>query len=177
MDWIEAPEVEDVAREIIAENYPHLAGVDMRFVFNEKEPSSCGKALWGRARKITGLPAHLAGSDHDFFVLEIVYSVWKQLAPAKRKALVDHELAHFWRDEDEDGEEKLSLLPHDLEEFAAIVRRHGLWREDVKLMAEAIESAQTEMAFGVEDGVREVAAGLHGLLREHGATMTVKTDG
>ena len=27
---------------------------------------------------------------------------------------------------------KLSVKPHDLEEFSCIVRRHGLWREDIE---------------------------------------------
>jgi hypothetical protein len=64
-------------------------------------------------------------------------------------ALVDHELCHAWAlaDQDEDNDEadpvKLSLRPHDLEEFSCIVRRHGMWREDIEDFVEsAIKSKE-----------------------------------
>jgi hypothetical protein len=65
--------------------------------------------------------------------------VWDVLPQKTKVALVDHELCHAWAEanqkEDDDGEAepvKLSMRPHDLEEFSCIVRRHGLWREDVE---------------------------------------------
>jgi hypothetical protein len=42
------------------------------------------------------------------------------------------------------------IAPHDVEEFAAIIRRHGLWKEDVKLFARAVRQCELPLFDGVE---------------------------
>jgi hypothetical protein len=137
-----APEVEDVARRLIDDFHPHLSTIRIDYVFASEPLKEKGKVVWGRAKKIGGLNAWLASetkfreaaTPEEFFVIEICKQTWQQLDEKSRRALTDHELSHL----DVDMETgKLSLLPHDLEEFNSIVRRYGLWRADVEFFIRA----------------------------------------
>lgn len=144
-----APEVKKIAEELIPKYHQHLLDFNVRieYVFSDKTPKSKGRETWGSCRKVSSLNAFLANAQDGtdpFFVIVISEPVWEILPHAARVALVDHELCHAWaeadQNEDDDGSDdpvKLSTKPHDLEEFACIVRRHGLWRDDVRSFVEA----------------------------------------
>lgn len=152
--YFESPEVKAIAEELIPQYHQHLIDfqVKLRYLFVNKTPKSGGKEVWGTCRKVSGINAYLEGgeSDEPFFVITISKDVWDILPPDKRIALVDHELCHAAaevkqakEEADVSGQEvdnqietdhpvKLSINPHDLEEFSCIVRRHGLWREEIE---------------------------------------------
>lgn len=145
MNYTLAPDVRDIAQDLIVNYHQHLMNVRVEYLFMDKTPVSKGKATWGRMRKVTGLSAFLAnltqkGPDYvegdepsefnePFFVMEISAEIWSQLNEKQRRALVDHELSHAWVDED--GE--LVTMGHDIEEFAGVIKRHGLWRPDLEM--------------------------------------------
>lgn len=150
-----APEVAAIARSIIEEHHTHLLSHDVRveFLFVEPTPKSKGKEVWGKAQKVTSLAAFLASPEPDdtdeankpFFAITIARAIWIWLKPAQRAALIDHELCHCWAEPDENGDVALSILAHDLEEFNAVVQRHGIWRGDVGRFAEVARDAQLRM--------------------------------
>lgn len=145
-----APEVEKIANELIPKYHQHLIdfNVRIRYVFVDKTPKAKGKETWGSCRKVSGLNAFLEGETPDgdpFFVITISEQIWDVLPDDKRIALVDHELCHAYAEvkqqkDDADGDSdmetdnpvKLSVKPHDVEEFGCIIRRHGLWHEDIR---------------------------------------------
>lgn len=139
--------LEAIARPLIDDHYPDLNDYSVRieFVWRDKAANSGGKVKLASARKVSGLNAFLSrepGADYgnDYFVLEVARDTWEPLSHRQRVALIDHELAHMGVKVDpETGEFKLVLIPHDLEEFTEIVRRHGLWRDEVKNLVEAAE--------------------------------------
>lgn len=153
--YFDAPEVAEIAEGLIAKYHQHLIdySVRIRYIFVDKTPNSQGKEVWGTCRKISGLNAYLEGENPDgdpFFVITISKDIWDILPPDKKLALVDHELCHAWAEVKQQKEEaesdsdletdnpvKLSVKPHDLEEFSCIVRRHGFWREDIEAFVEA----------------------------------------
>jgi len=141
-EYSPAPQVEDVARDLIDAHHSHLATVRIDYVFTTEQLKEKGKVVWGRAKKVTGLNAWLASEDRgydsespeEFFVIEIHRGTWLMIDEKSKRALVDHELHHL----DVDIEtSKLSIRPHDLEEFNAVVRRHGLWRDDIEFFIRA----------------------------------------
>lgn len=158
--FFEAPEVAAIAEELIPKYHQHLLdfSVRMRYLFVDKTPKSGGMEIWGTCRKISGLNAYLEGENPDgdpFFVITISKDIWDVLPQDSRIALVDHELCHAsaeakqQKDDGESNEDmetdnpvKLTIRPHDLEEFSCIVRRHGLWREQVKDFVEAALKAK-----------------------------------
>lgn len=136
--YSDAPEVREIADKLIPKHHPHLEGSRIDYVFRSKHSTNKGKIVGGKARKVTGLNAFLASSGRrgfhgtDLFVIEIAHDLWEQLPQEQRVALVDHELCHCFREvDDETGEWVLSILPHDLEEFAEVVKRHGIWSTDL----------------------------------------------
>lgn len=144
-----APEVERIAEKLIHEHHRHLEDVPIRYLWRDKAAVAKGNVVLGKARKIGGLNAHLAhyaaGADEppeevEFFVMEIGADWWKTLTQEQQVALVDHELSHFGVEipEQADKERKLVIRGHDLEEFAAVVERHGLWRPDVETFREVL---------------------------------------
>ena len=135
-----APDVRAIAEDLIPKYHQHLDGVRIEYVMGDKTPKHGGKETWGYVRKVSSLPAYLASDPADqkggdvapFFVMVISEPVWVNLMPDKRVALVDHELCHCGVEVDDEGNSKLVTIPHDLEEFTSIVRRYGLWREEVR---------------------------------------------
>jgi predicted metallopeptidase len=135
--YTDAPVVKEIAQGLIPQHHPHLEGARIEYVFRSKRLTSNGKIVAGKARKVTGLNAFLATKPPafgglPFFVIEIAQDVWDALPRPQQVALVDHELCHCFREIDDDtGEWELSIRPHDVEEFAEIVYRHGLWSQDL----------------------------------------------
>lgn len=146
INYTPAPEVETIANDLILRYHQHLIDYNVRieYVFVDKTPKSNGYEVWGTCKKISNLNAFLANSQSGsdpFFVITISEPVWEVLPQNARIALVDHELCHAWAEvkesEDDDESVKLSTNPHDLEEFTCIVRRHGLWRDNVQTFVDA----------------------------------------
>ena len=187
-----------IGAELMKEHHAHLLGVRVEFLFMDKTPKSKGRDVWGRAKKVSGLNAFLAlgpnvlpetyeDQPNDLFVIEISEEVWDHLKPAAKKALVDHELSHCEIQTDEEGGVSLAIVGHDVTEFEAIVRRHGLWNEGLQDFAGAAEQlsldAVDEAGAVVEEGggedgrfspeVTREARELHDM----GAEMTVVRGG
>jgi hypothetical protein len=138
----ESEEIAKIARDLIYDYHTDLAVARIRYLFRSETATSKGKEIWGKARKVSGLNAWLAGEESTyegteplpFFVIEISEPVWRKLDDKGKRALVDHELMHCDIDLDSG---KYNIVPHDLEEFNSIVRRHGLWRADVEFFVKA----------------------------------------
>lgn len=155
-----APAVAAIGRKLIDTVHTGLTDIRVEYVFRDPPATSKGRVRLGSARKVTGLAAYLAGESTEvasdegepFFVIEIAETEWANLDAKQRKALVDHELCHCRYDFDETKNEvKLSIVGHDLEEFVAVVDRHGLWRPDVEVFA-ASTSKFKQLELGEEGG-------------------------
>lgn len=147
------PAVGAIARELIVKHHEHLAGEDVRYVFRSEHAKDAGKAVLGKARKISGLNAFLTTGedDSDYFVIELAADIWAGLGAKERRALLDHELSHCRiKYAGDTGEPTLYIAPHDLEEFNDVVERHGLWRRDVKEFLDAA-SGQLRLLADAED--------------------------
>jgi hypothetical protein len=121
----------------------HLEGarIALAWKFNVK-PNRDGQLCLGKARKAADLDRALHEYD---FVIFLTRSAWDEMQSAQREALVDHELAHCEvvreKDgsvkEDEDGRTVYRIKRHDVEEFQAVIERHGLYKKDLEEFVEA----------------------------------------
>ena len=144
--FMKASDVNDIANEIIARHHPHLVGIPFYYVFHPKAKMEAKTHMvLAKASKLSGLPALLArnmlpqfdfgdSQDAECFVISVAFDAWEKLSASQRRALIDHELMHCGIDQDE----KLYLHPHDIEDFGDIMRRHGLWKPDLREFARAI---------------------------------------
>lgn len=150
-----APEAKALAEEKCLQWHPDLRDVRIEYVFCSDVEVIRGKDCLASARKVGGLNAFLASEQNEafelvspdgqtpeeFFCIRIWSEGWKQLTDAQRIALLDHELCHCYTFEDKDGNQRLGIAPHDLEEFKAVVERHGFWMPDVKEFADTCAEA------------------------------------
>ena len=156
-----AQPVERIAEQLIRRHHRHLLDVPIRYLFRDKAVVSRGRVVLGKARKVSGLAAHLVHlvrkdeppDQVEFFVIEIARDGWEGLTEAQRAALVDHELCHLGVDipDDATSDRKLVLRGHDLEEFAAVVERHGMWRPAIEDFRAAAQLTLEE-AMSIEGG-------------------------
>ncbi|GAB3429923.1 hypothetical protein GCM10027436_02490 [Actinophytocola sediminis] len=160
-EYWRAPEVAKIADGLIVKHHKDLNRTDVtiRYLFRDPPAKSRGRVVLGKARKISGLYAALVGLEHadrlgdepaDFFVVEIAHGPWVGMTERQRVALVDHELSHLDVELSEDDDRVLVTRGHDVEEFAAVVKRHGLWRESIAEFAAVAKSAQ--LAFPINAG-------------------------
>lgn len=116
-----------------------------------------GHLVLGKCVKVGDLQKEFA--DYDFIIL-LNREVWDDPAftVEKKRALIDHELCHCAPAKDKDGRLKYDernrqvfrTRKHDLEEFHAIVNRHGCYKRDLELFAEAlVQKRRTPLLEGV----------------------------
>lgn len=171
MEYQVASDVAKVAKPLIEKYHPQLKGVRIIYLFQTQRDKKTGaptmplvkkRPVLGLAKLVTGLNAFLVSgatrTDGDdiqpFFVILITKYAWEKLKQSQREALVDHELCHCGIGGDEG---KLTLLPHDLDEFNCIVQRHGAWEEGVEaFLNAAMESKQIAMTFEIPKSKRPV---------------------
>lgn len=145
-----APEVEEIARILIAKYHPHLADADLLYLFTDQRRKRCDRVRLGSASKMTSLQRFLASnsqsveSGHDFYLM-FDSNEWGQLTDHQMRALTEHELLHCcvyvksgfsWRrlgiDENKEDhiEWRYGLRGHTIEEFHEVIDRYGFWRGD-----------------------------------------------
>jgi hypothetical protein len=148
--WSPAPDAMEIAETLIEEHHPHLMDVAYRIVFRSRaRKHGKERVVLGTAEIISGRFAFFVMTDEEvakqaetfenpykMFWMEIASDTWEELTLDQRIALVDHELCHFGIHSDEDKDEpEMIIVPHDIEEFNDIARRHGLWKSDVETFA------------------------------------------
>lgn len=143
IDRVRDREVYDLLGDLIATHHvSDLAEAKIALLWRYAvSPDKDGHVELGKPRKVSA--RERAFHDHDF-VIALNHVVWHDiLTPPQRLALLDHELEHCGRAEKEDGSSTYYVRKHDLEEFNAIARRHGLWRESVEAFVKAALKKQS----------------------------------
>jgi len=116
-------------------------GLTVRYLWKAEGGRHHGANILGKCVKPSGLVRHFSGADFVIWLAADHLRAHNGGAPATRfqiEACLYHELKHIGVEEDEEtGDEKPVLRPHDLEEFNAVILRYGAWDEAVELAAAA----------------------------------------
>jgi hypothetical protein len=118
------------------------------------------KLTLARMRRASDLDRELHAWD---LVILLNREFWEatETTPEQRDALLDHELEHATTRNDPDtgdpmrnerGRVIYRLRRHDIEEFAAVVDRHGLWRHDLEQFARAIANSKAHPRLPLDPG-------------------------
>jgi len=109
------------------------------------KPDVDGHLVLGKCVKASDLQRELVEWD---FVILLNQEVWRDIefTADKKIALLDHELCHATQALDKDLEPKYDtkgrrvwrVRKHDIEEFQAVVSRHGTYKRDLERFAEAL---------------------------------------
>ena len=127
-----------IAQALIGVLHTHLANARIEYLYRETLAKG-GRLRLGVASRASAKLAYLAEVD---FLLEFNWSTWGKLSPPQRIALVDHELSHCGRDSDSGN---WVTIRCDVEEFAQIVLRWGLWTPDLRVFSAAMAGAQKDL--------------------------------
>ena len=97
------------------------------YLSSDKEKKSKGKLVLGECEKIN--PKYKWAIPADFTITVFEPNVIG-LSEDQIRILLLHELLHVKIELDDNGEEKYSINPHDIEDFRLIIDRYGLdWIE------------------------------------------------
>lgn len=147
-DYVQSDRIEEMAKRIIPLHHPHLLAAKIAYLMKLADPDKPpvikrqGKRPHvGTARTVPALYYCLTGFD---FIIEINEGWWDLLSLEQQEAVVDHELCHCKKDED-----GWYLINHDVEDFAEILARHGLWHPRLEAF---VAAAQQHLPFGDEPG-------------------------
>lgn len=135
---VAAPEVGAIAGKEILDHHRRLLDARILFFFTAKKPMRNGRPVIARTTKVPPMGRILStGGDPEHpradFTVVVRRDLWQAMDDKQRAAVADHELHHMSFD-DEAGH--WVIVPHDLEEFAGVVSRHGLYATDVREFAE-----------------------------------------
>lgn len=135
IEWIPAPPaVLKMGQELIRQHHEPLLDAHIGILFRSEAPKTNGKRTLGKASKVGEQWKPLLKQELDF-VIWLAQDVWNdELTHAQRRALLDHELCHCYMSKDGP-----KMRPHDVEEFACIIERHGLWHPDLERVAWAMQ--------------------------------------
>lgn len=134
---------------LIAAHHPHLAEARIAIAWRIGwKVNRDGYVHLGQCKKGSELDRSLHGYD---FVILLNKDSWPTLDPNQAEALIDHELCHAAVSLDSDGETKRDELGrilyrtrrHDIEEFHAVVRRHGIHKANIEAFAQSTAEAAT----------------------------------
>ncbi len=134
-----------VMEALVTQHHEHLAEAKIALAWRFGwTANSDGQLTLGKTKKFTELEQDLCGCD---FVILLNHEAWNaaDFDASQQRALIDHELCHCAVKYDADGEVQLDkrekpvwrMRSHDVEEFADVVSRHGHWKADLLLFAQA----------------------------------------
>ena len=126
------------------------------------KPDVDGYCPLGKCKRASDLDRELAPFD---FVILLLESFWTSLGVTdeQRDALLDHELCHATVKLDRRtgdpvidarGRTVYRLRKHDIEEFACIAERHGMWKRNLELFAQAMRRHTGQAALPLDEPTR-----------------------
>jgi hypothetical protein len=141
-----APEIlEDYVTRIVNSHRGDLAQAKFAAMLRKGKWSSRDIDTWASTRTVSAQMKTLIGACD--YIITVSGDVWGSLTDVQRLALIDHELCHCFKDEDGAGNPVWRTVGHDIEEFFAIIRRHGAWREEIKSALRAYEESKQVTMF------------------------------
>lgn len=149
-------EVRRIAERLIDEYHPHLVDAKDKIGYYLRY----GNSDWaGKCKKCSAFEREMT---KKIFIIFIREKGWDSLDLGQKEALVDHELCHIGRKSDvyyDEGEKKFVnlwldaddpenwyLIEHDIEEFADVVKRHGLYDKGIEHFAAAVRDADHQLS-------------------------------
>lgn len=156
--FVRAPEVEDLARRLIARHHElrflrdEVLGEDptiaLEFVFDTKafDPAKeeITHATLGKATKAP--PLWMCLTDNHA-VIAIREWFWRRFTERQRSAVLFHELLHL----EVAGPGKVRIAKHSLEEFTPVVRRYGAYLPDRAAFLKAFSDWRSDQPVSIVD--------------------------
>ncbi|OGM09311.1 hypothetical protein A2Z67_05210 [Candidatus Woesebacteria bacterium RBG_13_36_22] len=138
MEFERAPEVADIARNLLPRFHRHLVDGNARlaYLFRDRAwKTTSQRVILGKASKRSEIDKFLSAEREDFIII-IAKPEWDRLSSPQKEILVDHELCHCGVLITNTGAQKWIILDHPIEEFPEILQRHESKRIELGALIE-----------------------------------------
>ena len=134
IEWTEAPHSVIGTAEVLIEKYhPWLKEARIAFVMRSESQKKGKRHILASTCKI---PAKMQPYMEFDLLIWLSEPEYTEMSGVTREALIDHELTHCIRNFETGA---WSIRDHDIQEFAEIIERHGLWSPELNRIDEAKE--------------------------------------
>ncbi len=133
----------EILRDLVGKFHHHLAAANIRLLCTNKDLKAGGRPRPGKVSKTTPLLKFLCrdeetGDEPDILIL-VSLPIWNEADHAGRTAILDHLLSMVEGAEDETtGAMKLNIVGPQVQEFAHVVERRGLYNNDIQDLANVV---------------------------------------
>ena len=125
----------------LCNDYDLVKKHDVKFSIHYVYPC-ISKTTWAHIMKSS--PQLKMYSDVDI-IIEVSGDIWELLDQTQKDILLEHELMHLYLTENDEGELKIQLQGHDLEDFKKIISKYGIeWTEQRELISAQLEELENE---------------------------------
>ena len=141
--------VYDILHNVVREFFPGLVNAKILCIFDLKKRMSKGNIVLARIKKSDDLIRHLtinnAGEEDGYdYIMFLDQMIWQSIEEVDKVRIVRHELRHcFITDEG-----NYSIIPHDIEDFAAEIELNSddiRWSTRVAELCMHLYSQEREM--------------------------------
>lgn len=142
-EYFEAPAVEKIAKKLLPLYHSELANAEIKYFFVTEHSKKGGRAVRGKARKLSGASQYLAGGFN--FAIEVAMDLWNDMDEPQRMATMDHLLECCTGEEDDKTSEmKYMMREPDVREFSTILARHGAYTTELQGLVQVAKNIHIE---------------------------------
>jgi hypothetical protein len=148
-------DVMDLAREVIAEHFPELRSVKIKYIFDLKKRVSGGMNVLARCQKSNDLLKFLtideSGDEEGYvYIVYVDKLLWENIERTDKIRLLRHEFRHIYVDTDA-VKNPYKLVDHDVSDFReeiALNTDDPRWDERLSTLASDLYDQREEMEEG-----------------------------
>lgn len=139
--WEPFPEGDKLVADLVPQYHKHLEECSILVFAKPEAAKTKGKVNAAKAIKANHLikAALRKHKEKVDYVIVVGLDVWRPMDWKTKEAVIDHELCHFTGF---DGEGKLGMRGHDVEEFTEILERRGAWDQSRYYFVKAAQGIQ-----------------------------------
>jgi len=135
-NWIAHDSIKRLVDALYVEHRTDLDDIpNIICIFRAKALFSAGKVTIASIKKVSEkenlIHSYYDGHEDIDYVLEIAADIWPGLNVIQKEAVLMHELQHIDQTMKND-DIKWGLRKHQIEEFASVLNRYGLYMSDIK---------------------------------------------
>ena len=129
-EYLTAPvEVHEFVDNVRAQYHEEIGGYDLGIYFVDTLGENMGRPVAAKIKKASGFEKHVTEHDLILFIDEHTWT-GSHNKVAYKTALIDHELSHVGIETTDKGEKRLRIVGHEIEDFRAVIERHGDWANE-----------------------------------------------
>lgn len=143
--YVDAPEVKEIADQLIKKFRPELAGWNIGYAFKAKAPKKEDMEVLGMAKKENDLSSLY--SKIDAYIV-MPFDKWVTMDADQKFRVTFHELEHLFPNIEKGT---LDLLDHPINEFPSVIRIFGPGQESDVMFIEAYNQFCKDNSTAIDD--------------------------